>query len=137
MRGRLFVTGVLLIGVVTAIWLQDIAPASAGRITFARSESPDPGKSGLGTISVSALPPEALDTLSMIKKGPPYPYRKDGTTFGNREKRLPARQQGYYKEFTVKTPGSHDRGARRIVAGAVGEYYYTDDHYRTFRLIRE
>jgi ribonuclease T1 len=62
---------------------------------------------------------------------------KDGAVFGNREGRLPARPRGYYREYTVKTPGSPDRGARRIVGGSNGEFYYTDDHYNTFKLIKD
>lgn len=89
------------------------------------------------TIPVADLPPEAVQTLTLIKQGGPFPYPKDGTTFGNREKRLPARPRGYYREYTVKTPGRGDRGARRIVAGSGGEHYYTDDHYNTFKLIKE
>jgi ribonuclease T1 len=99
----------------------------------------------LAEVDAAALPPEARETLALIKAGGPFPYRKDGTVFGNREKRLPLRERGYYREYTVKTPGSRDRGARRIVAGAgergdvraSGEYYYTDDHYNSFRRIRE
>jgi ribonuclease T1 len=87
-------------------------------------------------VPVAALPPEGRETLALIKRGGPFPYRKDGTTFGNFERRLPIRDRGYYREYTVPTPGARDRGARRIVAGG-GEYYYTDDHYRTFRRIRE
>ncbi len=92
------------------------------------------------------LPPEARTTLAQIKQGGPFPYpRKDGSTFGNFEKRLPERRRGYYREYTVPTPGSRDRGARRIVAGSgrtgsvatSGEYYYSHDHYRSFRRIQE
>lgn len=99
----------------------------------------------VGEIAVADLPPQARETLALIRKGGPFPYRKDGTTFQNREKRLPLQTRGYYREYTVRTPGSRDRGARRIVAGAgargdpatSGEYYYTADHYETFRRIRE
>jgi ribonuclease T1 len=83
------------------------------------------------------LPPEAKHTLTLIKRGGPFPYRKDGIIFGNREGRLPPRPRGYYKEYTVKTPGLRHRGARRIVAGSGNEFYYTDDHYNTFKLIKE
>jgi ribonuclease T1 len=88
-------------------------------------------------VAVQALPPEARQTLSLIKRNGPFPYAQDGKTFGNREKRLPLRAHGYYREYTVRTPGAKDRGARRIVAGNGGEFYYTDDHYRSFRRIRE
>ena len=88
-------------------------------------------------IPVKALPEEAQQTLALIKSNGPFPYPQDGKTFGNREKRLPMRAQGYYREYTVKTPGARDRGARRIVAGNAGELYYTEDHYRSFKRIRE
>lgn len=81
------------------------------------------------------LPPEARDTLALIRAGGPYPYRQDGGVFQNRERRLPERPRGYYREYTVDTPGSRDRGARRIVSGGdpPAEFFYTDDHYRSFR----
>ena len=97
------------------------------------------GERGFDTASVgvAALPEEARDTLALIKRGGPFPYRKDGVFFQNRERRLPLLPSGHYREFTVPTPGSHDRGPRRIVAGSFGEFYYTDDHYRSFKRIRE
>lgn len=81
------------------------------------------------------LPPEARDTLALIESGGPFPHRQDGATFQNRERRLPQRASGYYREYTVETPGSRDRGARRIIAGGdpPAEFFYTDDHYRSFR----
>jgi ribonuclease T1 len=88
-------------------------------------------------VSVKDIPPEARETLALIKQNGPLPYPQDGKTFGNRERRLPLRAQGYYREYTVKTPGARDRGARRIIAGNAGEFYYTEDHYRSFRRIRE
>ena len=83
------------------------------------------------------LPPEAIDTLRLIERGGPFPYPRDGITFQNREHRLPERPRGYYREYTVPTPGSPDRGARRIIAGGdpPEDYYYTDDHYRSFRRV--
>ncbi|MEX0958685.1 MAG: ribonuclease domain-containing protein [Burkholderiales bacterium] len=97
----------------------------------------EPTESGFPEIAVSELPAEAEDTLASIRKGGPFPYSRDGTTFFNREGRLPAAERGYYREYTVPTPGERTRGARRIVAGRGGELYYTDDHYRSFRRIRE
>ena len=99
----------------------------------------------IGDVALAALPAQAQATLTLIKKGGPFAHAKDGAVFGNREKMLPARERGHYREYTVKTPGARDRGARRIVAGAgtsgdvrsSGEYYYTDDHYNSFRRIRE
>ena len=81
------------------------------------------------------LPAEAVATLEAIERGGPFPYSRDGVVFENRERRLPGRSRGYYREYTVPTPGSDDRGARRIVAGGDPPeiYYYTDDHYRSFR----
>jgi ribonuclease T1 len=88
-------------------------------------------------VSSKDIPPEARQTLALIKQNGPFPYSQDGKTFGNREKLLPMRAGGYYREYTVKTPGARDRGARRIVAGNGGELYYTDDHYRSFSRVRE
>lgn len=98
--------------------------------------SPDTGtvgESGLPVVAVDSLPQEAVTTLALIDAGGPFPYAKDGATFHNRERLLPERPSGYYAEYTVVTPGSPDRGARRIVAGDGGERYYTDDHYASFR----
>jgi ribonuclease T1 len=90
-----------------------------------------------GWVLLADLPREAHQTLALIKDGGPFPYSRDGVVFGNYEKRLPLHQRGYYREYTVKTPGRRDRGARRIVIGRGDEYYYTDDHYRSFKRIRE
>lgn len=90
-------------------------------------------------IALADLPSEGRETLALIKRGGPFRHRQDGGVFGNREKRLPPRERGHYREYTVPTPGAKDRGARRIVAGsgASGEYYYSDDHYNSFRRIKE
>jgi len=88
-------------------------------------------------VAAKDLPKEARDTLALVKKGGPFPYAKDGAVFGNREGRLPRKKHGYYREYTVKTPGERTRGKRRIVAGRDADYWYTDDHYATFRRIRE
>jgi ribonuclease T1 len=90
-----------------------------------------------GEVRVGQLPIEARATLERIKAGGPFPYPQDGRVFSNREKLLPAQKRGYYREYTVRTPGVRDRGPRRIVAGASGEYFYTEDHYRSFRRILE
>ena len=86
-------------------------------------------------IAIEELPGEARTTLQLIEKGGPFPYQRDGAVFGNFERRLPLKKRGYYREFTVPTPGRRDRGARRVVVGENGECYYTADHYRTFREI--
>ena len=97
------------------------------------------GVDGLGTVAVGDLPAEARQTLALIREGGPYPYEKDGTVFGNYERKLPRQRRGYYTEYTVKTPQVRSRGARRIIAGGPDgrptEFYYTDDHYQTFRRI--
>lgn len=98
-----------------------------------------PGDSGLETVAVTELPPQGRTTYRLIYQGGPFPYDKDGTVFGNRERLLPAYQRGYYREYTVKTPGARNRGARRIVCGgaatAPATCYYTADHYASFRKI--
>ncbi len=91
--------------------------------------------STLPTIAYADLPPEAHHTIRLIEQGGPFPFDRDGIIFQNRERRLPLHPQGYYREYTVITPGVRTRGARRIVAGQGGEMYYTDDHYESFREI--
>ena len=94
----------------------------------------------LGTVALAALPAEGQKTQGLIRAGGPFPYSKDGAVFGNREQLLPRRERGFYREYTVSTPGSRDRGARRIVCG--GQHptlpeacYYTADHYASFKRI--
>ena len=96
----------------------------------------------VGSVALSALPPEAQATRALIRSGGPFPYGKDGSVFGNREHQLPAGAKGYYREYTVKTPGANDRGARRIVCGgrtptAPDACFYTGDHYASFARILE
>ncbi len=83
------------------------------------------------------LPREAVETIDLIRMGGPFPHQRDGVAFGNRENLLPPRERGWYREYTVRTPGERTRGARRIVAGRDGTLYYTDDHYRSFKRILE
>ena len=93
------------------------------------------------TVSVAELPRQGRETYQLILQGGPFPYDKDGTVFGNRERLLPAHRRGYYLEYTVKTPGSRNRGARRIVCGGQPRKpdacYYTADHYASFRKMVE
>jgi ribonuclease T1 len=105
------------------------APASTG----GTAQNP----SGLSSIPESSLPPEGRRVLALIRAGGPYQYSQDDQTFGNFERILPRRDRGYYREYTVPTPGERDRGARRIVAGEGGDKYYTDDHYESFKFIAE
>ena len=124
---------------------------------FAQADShPAHEAVAVSTIAAAELPPEARDTMLLIKRGGRFPYPRDGVVFGNYEHVLPQQPRGYYHEYTVKTPGANNRGARRIVCGvvpargrpmgspllrsdpfALPECYYTDDHYRSFRRIKE
>jgi guanyl-specific ribonuclease Sa len=107
-------------------------PGRAPRDDVATAARASDGDAGRWT---AVLPPDARETLALIEAGGPFPYRQDGATFQNREHRLPERERGYYREYTVDTPGSPDRGARRIIAGGdpPSEFFYTDDHYGSFR----
>jgi ribonuclease T1 len=120
----------LALAAVAILWLAAALPAHARGHHAAAAE-----------IAVGELPPEARETLARIRAGGPFPFERDGITFGNREHNLPAHERGYYHEYTVVTPGLRTRGARRIICGgrrsAPDACYYTDDHYRTFRRIRE
>jgi ribonuclease T1 len=121
-------------------WLLPLLASLVMGIAHARAPQPTTDE-----VSVHTLPREARETLALIKRGGPFPYARDDTVFGNYERRLPVRPRGYYREYTVPTPGARDRGARRIVAGAgavadvksSNEYYYTADHYRSFKRIVE
>jgi ribonuclease T1 len=125
----------------------DPAPAASGTPMPSRSPvlsgtpvpsvSGVPNPSGLATVRESQLPAEGRRTLALIRQGGPFPYERDGANFGNFERILPRKSGGYYKEYTVPTPGESDRGARRIVAGKAGEKYYTPDHYESFKFIAE
>jgi len=120
------------------------APSGAGTASAVKTNAvpsdapPAPANpSGLPEMKASDLPAEARQTLALIARGGPYPYSRDDATFGNFERILPRKSSGYYKEYTVRTPGESDRGARRIVAGQAGEKYYTPDHYNSFTFIIE
>ena len=101
-----------------------------------------PSTGGLDTIRIEQLPLQGRQTYALIRQGGPFPYDKDGTVFGNRERLLPQHKRGYYREYTVRTPGARNRGARRIVCGGLqprtpDACYYTSDHYASFREIVE
>jgi len=110
---------------------------AAGTVSVARNaDAPE----AIAAVPLATLPAEARQTYERIFSGGPFPYRKDGTVFGNRERLLPKKARGFYREYTVKTPGSSDRGARRIICGgeppaAPQVCYYTSDHYASFRRI--
>ncbi len=112
-----------------------LALVAATPVTLAqRGPPPEPP---ITDVARAELPAEAVATLALIAQSGPYPYAKDGAVFANREGHLPKQKRGYYHEYTVKTPGSRTRGTRRIIKGGGGELYYTDDHYNSFRRIRE
>ncbi|MBA8823222.1 ribonuclease T1 [Saccharopolyspora lacisalsi] len=131
LAGLITVVGVLGFhaGVASAV-----APAPTPAPITAPAAQPECGDlSGFEQVALSDLPPEATDTVRLIQRGGPYPYPQDGGVFHNREGILPDCSDGYYHEYTVETPGSDDRGARRFVVGSNGEYFYTADHYESFR----
>ena len=128
--------GIVLLAAVLAVqWWADRTPdvANPGQATTGEATAPEETAARWPEF----LPPEAVATLEAIERGGPVPYDRDGTVFQNRERLLPERPRGYYREYTVVTPGSRDRGARRIVAGGQPPetFYYTDDHYRSFRRV--
>ena len=117
-------------------WLAACALGLATLVSTAEAQRGPPPAQPVDEVQIAQLPPEAATTLALIRNGGPYPHAKDGAVFGNREGLLPKQRRGYYREYTVKTPGSRTRGARRIVRGAAGELFYTEDHYNSFKRIR-
>ncbi|MGX7680656.1 ribonuclease domain-containing protein [Jatrophihabitans sp. DSM 45814] len=127
---------------------KDSGTASKTAGTSSESVAAGPARSATGTLStlpsqsthkqsehettLSALPVQARDTVALIQRGGPFPYSHDGIVYNNLERHLPIKPTGYYHEYTVVTPGSTDRGARRIITGSAGEFYYTSDHYASF-----
>ena len=114
---------------------------SGANLAQARSHRDRPAESETAAIRVAELPRQGQETIELIRQGGPFPNEKDGAVFGNRERQLPSEKRGYWREYTVKTPGSRDRGARRIVCGgparAPNSCFYTADHYVSFRKIVE
>lgn len=146
-RRTWFWIGLLLLAFVAGDWFASrrsasntTVPASSPTTTSPSTrEAPLalPGSQPVSTPDALGLPVEARDMLARIAAGGPFEHRQDGSVFQNRERQLPSRPRGWYREYTVETPGSDDRGARRIVAGGdpPSEYWYSDDHYRSFRRI--
>lgn len=145
MRRHLWlIAAVLLIGLWAWSQRAGHAPTPAVPASVPSASSPAAAPSPVGVrdrrgdemppVGAIALPPQAADVLRRIAAGGPFQHRQDGSVFQNRERRLPRQPRGYYREYTVDTPGESDRGARRIVTGGdpPSEYYYTDDHYRSF-----
>ena len=121
------------------LWVLGVALVLSPLAGQARKPLPTDGAAT--PIALAELPPQGRATYALIREGGPFPYDKDGTVFGNRERLLPAHRRGYYREYTVRTPGSRNRGARRIVCGGKPRTpdacYYTSDHYASFREIVE
>jgi ribonuclease T1 len=116
------------------------AVVAAGGLTPVHARGPEQ-PSPAATVALAALPPEAQATHRLIHRGGPFPYQKDGTVFGNRERLLPLKPRGHYREYTVRTPGERTRGARRIVCGGhppslPEACWYTADHYASFARIQ-
>ena len=121
-------------------YLAVIALAASTLVGVNAAEARRESVAALPPIAAAELPKEARITLARIRDNGPFPYERDGVAFGNREGMLPPKPRGYYHEYTVKTPGSRSRGARRIVCGGdtttLAECYYSDDHYQSFKSIR-
>ncbi|HEY9294088.1 MAG TPA: ribonuclease domain-containing protein [Microlunatus sp.] len=131
-RGRVGVLAVLLV-----LWLALLSGCGATTVDRPASGASVDPVSGLPYLDQDQLPAPARQTIKLIDAGGPYPYDQDGEVFGNREGILPKEPDGYYHEYTVPTPGEHDRGARRIVTGDQDTiFYYSDDHYDSFSRIR-
>ncbi len=123
-----------LLAALAAVLLLGSCAATTGTPDTAAGQSE--GSSGLPVVALADLPPQARETHRLVLADGPYPYPQDDRVFGNREGVLPAADYGWYREYTVETPGSPDRGARRLVVGGDEMFFYTDDHYTTFREVR-
>ncbi|MGL4768098.1 MAG: ribonuclease domain-containing protein [Formosimonas sp.] len=123
-------TSALTLAALAGCWQNNSNTRTSTAETTAQANTGD-------TIAYRQLPPEAQEVIERIESGGSFPYKQDGQTFQNREKRLPEQPRGYYKEYTVVTPNASNRGARRIVAGQPREYYYTPDHYRNFYKVQK
>jgi ribonuclease T1 len=128
-KGRLWLAMLGVIALAVLTWWVNQGGFSGG----GRDGDTDPGT--LPVVALTSLPVEAQQTVALIDAGGPFPYDTDGVVFANHERLLPAEPTGYYHEYTVTTPGSTDRGARRIITGSVSEMYWTDDHYQSFERI--
>jgi ribonuclease T1 len=120
--------------------LAGVVAASISMPSGGIAKAPPPVDTLAATVSRASLPPEAVATERLVRSGGPFPHAKDGAVFGNRERLLPPQPRGWWREYTVRTPGARDRGARRIVCGGVPPTapetcFYTDDHYASFRRI--
>jgi ribonuclease T1 len=128
-RGRMWIGLVVVLALAILTWAVNQGGFSGG----GREGDADP--TDLPRVALATLPPEAAQTVALIRADGPFRYDRDGVVFENREGLLPDESSGYYHEYTVPTPDAGDRGARRIIEGSAGELYWTDDHYRTFERI--
>ncbi|MGH3984228.1 MAG: ribonuclease domain-containing protein [Pseudonocardiaceae bacterium] len=131
-RRRVSAALIGLLVLVTGVWFgrQALSSPPSGDRPVAVTSAVD-----LPVQALSQLPPQAGEVWQLIQHGGPFPYRQDGTVFGNREGRLPKQRSGFYREYTVPTPGESDRGPRRLVTGGAAELYYTGDHYTSFVVV--
>ena len=126
--------GLLVLVIIGWVGRHEVADPAAGAPTDNRPAAVA-SAAGLPVQSLSQLPLQVGQEWQLIQHGGPFRYRQDGVAFGNRERHLPPRQSGYYHEYTVPTPGAHDRGARRLITGGAAELYYTGDHYVSFVVV--
>lgn len=133
-RRRVTIALIGLVALVIGGWLARDLTRGTGQQERPPASAPAtaPGRTGIPVRPLSSLPPQAAQTWALIQRGGPFPSSHDGVVFENREHRLPGEPSGYYHEYTVPTPGSDDRGSRRLITGAHHELYYTGDHYQTF-----
>lgn len=144
MRSRLTAGVAVVALVLVALAVHLLAPDQAGTAipgsgppVATASRSPVDPETGLRLVELASLPPEARRTVTLVDRGGPFPYRQDGAVFGNREGRLPPQRSGWYHEYTVVTPGSADRGARRLITGdGTRQLFWTTDHYASFRRVQ-
>lgn len=137
-RTLLAAAGIVVIALLAVLVVNQCAtggPAGSGGSAGSAVAGGVTPRSGLPTIAAAQLPAQATAVLALVDRGGPFPYAQDGTVFSNREGLLPKRPSGYYREYTVTTPGSPDRGARRLIVGRAGDVYYTNDHYESFRQV--
>jgi ribonuclease T1 len=134
-KALLIAASIVVVVLLAAFGISRVAGGSTAPTAGSTAHTATTPSSGLPTMPVAALPPQARSVLALIDQGGPFRYKQDDTVFTNFEGLLPARASGYYHEYTVVTPGSPDRGRRRLAVGRDGDVYYTNDHYESFRQV--